>query len=546
MQYWVLKAKPADYNYANKLRPNGEDDWESVPTSAGLKAGDRVFLWASSPARRLAGLGVVTRAVGENFLRVRYLTGQFTQMIGIASLKTIPALERAPFLNAGHYGTAFGLTAAQALVLYRIITKQNPGTHPWTDWTKAPEIDDGEAEVSSINISEQLARRLPILRQEHGDQIGRLEKARRAFVKDYSAQKLTHLPIEKYASGLGKGTFCYCMEWELDGLGRIRGSYATKFGVFFSKKEKSYVFTRIWGTSAQGAYTRLREAIIQLLRDAAENDIDALNTSRISPMFKGKILHLYFPEKFAPIYSPEHLKHFISCLNLSGNHETSIERQQALMDFRKTEPLLRNEPVGLMMRFLYSEFPPNEKDGEPKQEDGDRSPETPLSDAIAGLELLDSLPNTEGLGSQPKAPKPGKFDAGNGRRKHIGDRGEAIVFESEKKRLRKANRPDLAKKVKHVAATDDTKGYDILSFDEDGTPRQIEVKATTGKNLGRGFYLTANELRASEVKDANYYIYFVFETLSAKPRLYIYPNPKLGPTGFVLRPTQYHVTVTSS
>ena len=174
MQYWVLKAKPAEYNYADKLRPNGEDNWESVPASAGLKAGDRVFLWASAPALRLAGLGIVTKPAGKNFLRVRYLTGQLKQMIGIASLKTIPALERSPFLNAGHYGTAFSLTPDQALILYRIVTKQNPGTHPWPDSPKAPEIADIEGELSSINVSQQLMRRLPILRQEHGDEIGRL------------------------------------------------------------------------------------------------------------------------------------------------------------------------------------------------------------------------------------------------------------------------------------------------------------------------------------------------------------------------------------
>ncbi len=57
--------------------------------------------------------------------------------------------------------------------------------------------------------------------------------------------------------------------------------------------------------------------------------------------------------------------------------------------------------------------------------------------------------------------------------------GEREVIAYEKKRLK--SHPGLRRKIAWQSQTSDAIGYDILSFDEDGTPRQIEVKSTTDK-----------------------------------------------------------------
>jgi hypothetical protein len=171
MKSWVLKAKPSHYDYAEELRPGRADNWLNVPASAGVEVGDRVFLWASSPSRRLAGLGVVVEPTGE-YLRVRYLTAPFDQMPEIAFLKTVPGLEDATFLKAGRYGTAFPLTAEQAKALYRVVTTRNPGAHLWKDWPKGPEIDDIEA--GEIEGRPKLVTHL---RRERNPQLARKKKA---------------------------------------------------------------------------------------------------------------------------------------------------------------------------------------------------------------------------------------------------------------------------------------------------------------------------------------------------------------------------------
>ncbi len=396
-----------------------------------------------------------------------------------------------------------------------------------------------------MNLEKQIAIRLPAIREARLKEQLRLEKKRDRFVRDFSTKELRTLPLDRFVIGKGnKQTLCYRIERELDGLGRILGATASKFGVYYSKESSSYQHTKKWGDSPEAAFRNLRIGILALLEAGEADDLKGLKGSRISPMFKGKLLHLYFPEKFAPVYSPEHLAHFVACLNLSGIGSSSVEHQQALMEFRNASPSLREVPAGLMMSFLYDEFPLPISDDTTVRDDGDHPPQVKLDDAVSGVRLLNVLP-TAGATGDPKPPKPGKFDAQNGRRKFIGDRGEMIVLKFEQQRLEKLKRSDLADRVEHVAATDDTRGFDILSFDEDGTERQIEVKSTSGKTAARGFYLTANELNASRTQ-TNYHLYFVFEALGASPSLFIHPKVKIESPEFEMRPTQFHVLLKGS
>ena len=85
------------------------------------------------------------------------------------------------------------------------------------------------------------------------------------------------------------------------------------------------------------------------------------------------------------------------------------------------------------------------------------------------------------------------FDRLNQIRKRIGDLGEAIALNYEKKRLQEVGKQSLADRIEHTSKVrGDNCGYDIASFEEDGSPLFIEVK-TTRQNKVAGFYLSANE-----------------------------------------------------
>ena len=108
-------------------------------------------------------------------------------------------------------------------------------------------------------------------------------------------------------------------------------------------------------------------------------------------------------------------------------------------------------------------------------------------------------------------PRTVNYIQNNIENKRIGDLGELWVIEREKQKLMQANKPKLAKKVKHVAKEKgDGLGYDILSYDQNGKEIYIEVKTTKG-NVNSTFYITRNELEKSKIEKDNYRIYRVYK-----------------------------------
>jgi len=85
----------------------------------------------------------------------------------------------------------------------------------------------------------------------------------------------------------------------------------------------------------------------------------------------------------------------------------------------------------------------------------------------------------------------------------VGKLGEDFAVAYEQWRLRE--HPELLKKIRHVSKEDDTLGYDIESFELDGTPRFVEVKGTLGP-LETRFFLSASELSCAEDKGEQYIV----------------------------------------
>ena len=93
---------------------------------------------------------------------------------------------------------------------------------------------------------------------------------------------------------------------------------------------------------------------------------------------------------------------------------------------------------------------------------------------------------------------------------------EQYVLTLEVQRLSSGGRPDLGKLVERVAARDVAAGYDIRSFELDGSDRYIEVKSATGDNIR--FFLSRNECRFLEDNETTAWIYFI-------PRAHELPHP---------------------
>lgn len=110
------------------------------------------------------------------------------------------------------------------------------------------------------------------------------------------------------------------------------------------------------------------------------------------------------------------------------------------------------------------------------------------------------------------------------RNRTLGKAGEAFVVNVERGRLAAADRQDLARKVRWVAAEDgDGAGYDVLSFDIQGRERLIEVKTTNG-SARTPFYLTRNEHDMAMERPADWRIYRV-HLFAKTPRIFTLAPP---------------------
>lgn len=105
----------------------------------------------------------------------------------------------------------------------------------------------------------------------------------------------------------------------------------------------------------------------------------------------------------------------------------------------------------------------------------------------------------------------------------LGGAGEVFVLDYERARLVHAGRERLAAKIEHTSRVrGDHEGYDVLSFEESGAERLIEVK-TTKYGIETPFYVTRNEVAVSERHAAHYHVYRLF-AFSKAPRLYTLPG----------------------
>ena len=125
--------------------------------------------------------------------------------------------------------------------------------------------------------------------------------------------------------------------------------------------------------------------------------------------------------------------------------------------------------------------------------------------------------------------------------KDIGNKGEQYIIEYEIERLTQANKAELADKIKHISLVNDAAGYDILSFNEDGSERYIEVKTTKGP-IGTDFFISPGEIKFSKV-NKEYYIYRVFEFLSEKMTGKIYIKKGDVENNFNLKPLQFKASL---
>lgn len=167
-----------------------------------------------------------------------------------------------------------------------------------------------------------------------------------------------------------------------------------------------------------------------------------------------------------------------------------------------------------------------------------------VEDLLAALENPPSRENRTPQGiERPKAfynPGGVNYLEREARNHSLGEAGEHFVINFERARLIHAGRESLADRIEQVSVTSGpSAGFDIKSFEEDGSDRFIEAKTTKyGKNTP--FFVTPNELQFSKENSSNYYLYRIFR-FRETPRLFALHGHlqdlcNLEPSEFIARP----------
>lgn len=176
--------------------------------------------------------------------------------------------------------------------------------------------------------------------------------------------------------------------------------------------------------------------------------------------------------------------------------------------------------------------------------DSDKTSSIPSVEDI--LSAWESPPVIEKPRSLSIAESPGIYNPGKvnylereARNQSLGDAGEQFVINFERARLIRFGNESLADRVEQVSVTiGPSAGFDIRSFECDGSDRFIETK-TTKYGKSTPFFVTPNELRFSKENSSQYFLYRIYK-FRETPRLFalqgqITDQCVLEPSAYVAR-----------
>lgn len=364
---------------------------------------------------------------------------------------------------------------------------------------------------------------------------------RNSFVSKFNINYLINMPINDFVIGRsqidenGKNSFCYVLETQMKKLGEMRGATVEKFGVWYSNEDSDYKHTSKYGSHTKEAYNNVIKAICELIVAGNKDDYETIQKSLIPPLFKGKILSTYYPEKYIPIFKEDDVDKFLNILDISYDvHEynTLEKKKRLLKTFKNSHSILSKYSDYYFIKFLYDTYKKELKEEH-----------TVNGEIDYNFEIVDFNYIGKHITEKKNTYRSRETDYEriNRNKKDIGNRGENAVLNFEKNKLIKLGLNELANMVR--LSDNDSVGFDIVSYNQDGTEKHIEVKTNSGSsNKIMDFYLTDNELEKMD-NDPCYNLYYLFN-IKKNPKIHIV-NKKilLEQKNTFLQPVLYKVTI---
>lgn len=390
-------------------------------------------------------------------------------------------------------------------------------------WKVRPELADALIELYNLNktdnnnvLFEEAIKDFDP--KEYEKSIKNVIETQNAFVQKFNVSKIMNMTLDEYVIGKAKvddsglNSFCYILERQLRELGSILGATSSKFGIWYAPEDETYKITKKYGADIETVFFKIKEEICKLIIAGYNDDYDKMDESLLSPMFRGKILSTYFPDKFIPIFDEDDIDIFLNLLDIKYDvHEiNTIEKKKRLLkEYKDNNEVMNKYSDYYFMRILYYMF---------KRETKEKHTVNGEIDYDIRLVDFNYLGSHETEKRNSYRSRETDYERINRNKKDIGNRGENAVLNYERKILNDLGLQYLADRVE--TSENDAIGYDIISFNPDGTEKHIEVKTNSGSsNKLLDFYLTDNELQTME-QDPAYNIYYLF-SIKKNPKIHI-------------------------
>lgn len=364
------------------------------------------------------------------------------------------------------------------------------------------------------------------------------EKIRVYFTeKRFPLDKVKTMSIDDYVEGKSdtyRDSFCYILEFRLQKLGQIRGSYVkSKFVIHYSETSGKYEFQpgSKFGKTAEEVFSNVRKEIVNLIEAAENDDYSSLESNRLSKMFKGKIYYVYYPDKTLPIYNEEHIDFFIRALDVKCDIDKIgiFEKKRIIIEWKNSSKVFSKMTNIDFASFLYSDYGFGKETNILKKKEVSYDDEPEIIDDI---DLIDrAVKNSTHSNRKPN------YEEINRKKTAIGLSGEEYVLNIERKHNKK-----YKNKIERVG-DNPSYGYDILSYDLNGKEKHIEVKTSVYGDINKvDFYITAHEKEKLESDDC-YKIYYVCGMRGKKRKIIVFTKENLSEVTF--DPIAYKITATS-
>jgi hypothetical protein len=150
-----------------------------------------------------------------------------------------------------------------------------------------------------------------------------------------------------------------------DRLGKI-SLFPASFGVFWNKKTESYNFTANFKNENEAIMIQ-RKQIVRLIEAGLANDLKEIHQIDIPQTFKGKILFLYYPQKYLNIFSERYIDDFLREIPLAvpNDNPDVFKKGELLQTFKFNDEIMSMWTTYEFTDFLYDIW------GNPKSRFGD-------------------------------------------------------------------------------------------------------------------------------------------------------------------------------